>query len=304
MNSAHTRIPWRALGACAFVCLVAAWLVLVTGCKSAPALSPRPAVVAPTAAEVGKLVKSHRDREAVQFKAAEAINVSVRGLLVEPEVVEQTEIIVEANRTASAQQIDDLTAAFVRSTSASAQREDALKKDNEALSKEVAGLKATLQNRDINALRWGGVIAILAGGVVVVIGVKLGLSLLLQIGVGAVGFGFLTLAVAQLWAYVTAQWWFLPLTGAVVAAGFWLGFRAFVDSAKTRREWTEEERENATARAALEGIVKITQSVKKEGESVPVSVLLARLGDELDKPHKALIEDIKVKLKFGGASAA
>jgi uncharacterized protein YjeT (DUF2065 family) len=274
-------------------------VLALAGCKTQPVgLSTRSA---PSAADVGKIVRGHHEREAVQFKAAERINVAVTGLPIEPEVREQTTVIVEANKVASAQQIDDMAAAFMAATKGFTTQHDADQKTIADLRTEVKALKDAEAKSQVATMRWIGFGAVGIGAVLVYLSFQF-MPPLRQLGFGLVAAGFAVLAVAQLWAYVSAQWWFMPLTGAGLLVVGWLIVRAILDSAKQKREWSEEDKANATARAALEAIVKQTQAIKKtDGTAAPISMLLARLGDDLDKPHKAVIEDIKTKLKFATA---
>jgi hypothetical protein len=199
LSPAHTRIPWRALGACAFVCLVAAWLVLVTGCKSAPALSPRPAVVvtnpAPAIAE-GAAKDADISREA-------------NGIVARP--ADATFVAASATRILDVLRLSPWakTEATIK---ALVEERDAAISAGKADAKTISDLKGQLDkanSRTDQIIRLGlaaaGAVCIGLGILSAVLAAKVavlfpGLGPRISIGIGALGGGLLFCSFAYGWA--------------------------------------------------------------------------------------------------------
>ena len=275
--------------------LLACGLLSLPGCvtwgkKPAPG---QPGPTPPTPAETKRIVAGHHTREAVQFKAAERINVVVTGTEVEVPVKEQTAIIVQANKDASAQQIDDMAAAFLRATAALEARHGEDQRTIASLREENARLKDAAAQETVSTLR------------------KIGLGCLgLALVVGYIGFsalplrplrpwafvlaslGVLALAFAQLWAYLTAQAWFMPLTGAVAVAILgaigYAGYRSFRDGTLAKDAAEAAEQTGDTLKV-LVGAIEHTK--KQLGKAAPISALLDIIEKRTDSDHRAVIED-------------
>ena len=135
----------------AILCIAA--LVNGLGCVSRTKKQPPPGApptVIPAAPVSAGVIQGHRDRETVQFDAAERINVSVTGLPVEAEVRGQTTVIVDANKVASADQIARMAAAFEVTITAQATEIKRLGAENTRLAADNTALaesNAALQNR-------------------------------------------------------------------------------------------------------------------------------------------------------------
>lgn len=290
------NIPWRAVAvALPILVFAAVCAAILSGCNA----SGRHGVLIPppSATDVARTVTGHRERERVQFQAVERINVVVAGLPVEPEVRGQTSIIVEANKAASAQQIEDILAAFARATLAFDARHAADQKDIADLRAEVHALKDAAARETVAKLRWFGFGCFgfaLAAGYVGFIAFPPARTL----AFGLVGLGVLALAFAQLWAYVSAQWWFMPLTGAV-ALGI-LGAVAVVIWHSVRHHTLAKDA--AAAAEQTSGTLKvlvstIEQAKKTIGKASPISALLDLLKDNTDKAHRDLIDQVALATK-------
>lgn len=130
----------------ALVCLAAMLGCVSRGGKSAP--PPAPPTVIPAAPVSAGVIQGHRDREGVQSAAVERINVSVTGLPVEAVVRGDTSVIVDANKTAPADQIARLAAGFEVTITAQATEIKRLGADNTRLAADNTALaegNATLQ---------------------------------------------------------------------------------------------------------------------------------------------------------------
>jgi hypothetical protein len=113
-----------------------------------------------------------------------------------------------------------------------------------------------------------------------------------------VGLGVLCLAFAQLWAYVTAQWWFMPLTGAIaigiIVAVVWAAVHSYKQGtlAQDAKEAADE------ASGTLKAIVGAVEEAKKTlGASAPITSVLALIKDKTSPSQQIAIENVVNEIK-------
>ena len=260
--------------------------LMLLGCVSPRSQTPPAKPSAPTKAEAGTVVTSHYQREAVQFEAAERINVVVHGLPIETEVREQTGIIVDANRQASAQQIDALAAAFLSAGSAFDARHSEDQKSIAALTARVEKLLDAEMRATVAAFRKWGVSLVLIG---VAVGVA---AKMIPLGALIAGAGFLLLALAQIWVKVSTHPWFDAVAGAliigIVGGIAWAVWHAYRKGDLTKKALAEADK----MRGALAVIVPEIDSLKGQlGEAFKPT--LSALKGKMDVEHRKVIKRIR-----------
>lgn len=260
----------------------------LTGCATNRQPEQTPPPKAPTAAEVGTLVKGHHQREAVQFQAAERINLSVTGLAVEADVREQTGVIVQANRDASAQQIDDMAAAFLRATATFDTRHAEDQKTIAALRAENERLKDAEMRATAASLRKWGISLVLIGTAVALA------AKLIPLGATIGAAGFLLLAAAQIWVRVASHPYFDLTAGALIvgilSAGVWAVVHAYKKGDLTQKALREKDRLTET----LKVIVPVIDDAKQQlGDAFKPT--LAKLKGEMDWEDRQVIKRIRAE---------
>jgi hypothetical protein len=257
----------------AFVCQLIAILCVAVflnglGCvsrsKNAP---PKQATVIPAAPAADGVIAGHKNRESVQFEAAERINVEVTGLSVEPVVREQTSVIVEANRVASADQIADLATAFGATVTAQATEikrigaENArLASDNADLVKKNAELQAKLDDfgRKVAVYTANGIGALL---LLTAVAVGMLTKNLTYVGwcVAGSGLGFGTARVVGHWLFP----WVIGVGAVLILAG---GVIAFVIERKRAAD-------KARQLAAADDVIAAVEEIRAFLKSPPVEIV-------------------------------
>ncbi|NBW10616.1 MAG: hypothetical protein EBR82_21585 [Caulobacteraceae bacterium] len=101
------------------------------------------------------VISGQKEREQVQFKAAEAIDLKVAGTSVETPVKAETARIVRANQIAPATNVEALVASYEATIKAKAS-------ENEALEKKIVELQDAERKKQVTLLRLIGVGAVLA----------------------------------------------------------------------------------------------------------------------------------------------
>jgi uncharacterized protein YjeT (DUF2065 family) len=221
------------------------------------------------------VLASQHEREKVQFKAAEAIDVTVAGTSVEVPVKAETAKIVQANQSAPASGVETLVNAYETTIKAQV-------KEIEELKKQVEAAKNAELKTQAATLRWFGLGAI-------AIAALLGYARQIQFAAiaGLVGLG--SLGLAQL----VTQPWFMPAVTAVcgiilVAVGFVI-YRSLKDGTLSDKAKAEA----AEIKEALSVIVPVLDEAKAKLGEVFTANVLDPLSKRMDYAEKQVIKSIR-----------
>lgn len=242
----------------------------------------QPAQAIPSAPIPAPVLAAHHEREAIQFKAAESIDVAVTGTQVETPVKAETAKIVQANKTASAGQLDELVGAFTAANKAQAAEIKRQAEEVTELKKQVEALKDAEMKTQARTLRWFGLGAI-------AIAALLGYARQIQFAAiaGLVGLG--SLGLAQL----VTQPWFMPAVTALCAIILTAVGVVIYRSLKNGTLASKAQQEAKEIREALAVIVPVLDEAKtKLGESF-VHAVLDPLSKRMDWSEKQVIKSIR-----------
>jgi len=244
-------------------------LLAMAGCQTG---NKQPIPSAPSPAPV---IASNQEREAVQFKAAEVIDVTVKGTSVETPVKAETAKIVKANQSAPASGIETLVKAYEATIEGQA-------KEIEKLSKQVESLKDAEMKAQARTLRWFGLGALAVAAL-------LGYARQIQFAAiaGLVGLG--SLGLAQL----VTQPWFMPAVTAVsgiilVSVGV-----VIYRSLKQGTLASKAQQEAKEIKEALAVIVPVLDEAKGKLGDVFTFHVLDPLSKRMDYAEKQVIKSIR-----------
>jgi uncharacterized protein YjeT (DUF2065 family) len=221
------------------------------------------------------VLASQHEREKVQFKAAEAIDVTVTGTNVEIPVKAETAKIVQANQSAPASGIETLVNAYETTIKAQV-------KDIEKLKEQVEAAKNAELKTQAATLRWFGLGAIAVAAL-------LGYARQIQFAAiaGLVGLG--SLGLAQL----VTQPWFMPavtvVCGLILVA---VGIVIYV-SLKKGTLASKAEQEAKEIREALSVIVPVLDEAKGKLGDIFTTNVLDPLSKRMDYAEKQMIKSIR-----------
>ena len=137
--------PKRNLILCSVIsALIALFVFSINGCSTA-AISKVPTVIPPPP-NSASVIGDHKNRETVQGKATDSIDKTVTGTTVEAPVKEQTAVIRDANKAASADEIAKMAADFSLTLSAQATELKRLQSENKRLTESNTSLTAQLDD--------------------------------------------------------------------------------------------------------------------------------------------------------------
>jgi hypothetical protein len=244
-------------------------LLALAGCQTGNK-QPVPSAPSPT-----PVISGHQEREAVQFKAAEAIDVTVKGTSVETPVKAETAKIVKANQSAPASGIETLVKAYEATI-------DGQSKEIEKLSKQVEALKDAEMKTQARTLRWFGLGAI-------AIAALLGYARQIQFAAiaGLVGLG--SLGLAQL---VTQPWFMPAVTGVcaiiLVAVGVVI-YRSLKQGTLASKAADEAQQ----IKEALAVIIPVLDDAKSKLGDAFKSNVLDELSKRMDWSEKQVIKSIR-----------
>lgn len=254
----------------------------VVGCSTPTGKSGKGSVpgVIPKAPDGASVVGAHMNREGVQFHAAERINVLVTGTAEEAPVKEQTAAIVDANKVASAAQIEDLTKAYAVTIDAQAREIDRLAKQNGGLVKENTGLVKTNSELQAKLDDFGRKVAVYTanglGALLLLCAVAAGILTknLTYVGwcVAGSALGFGTARVVGHWLFP----WIIGVGAVVIIAG---GVVAFLVERKKAAD-------KARLLAASDDIIAAVEEIRGFLKSPPVEIVESIR--YADTPEKAL----------------
>lgn len=250
------------------LCVIGA-AVLLVGCQHGK--TRRPAPVAPPV-PVAAITASHEGKDRAIVEEAAKIDA------IAPEVKAHT----DAQRAAiAAAPAAELKPAFAILESRIAD----LAKTNEAQAKQIAALKDAELRAQVRTMRWAGFACIL-------IAAALGYARQIQFAVIAAGAGFLSLALAQLWAAVASHPAFLPVVGGLVALGLvgfaWAAIHAYKKGDLTTKALREKERLTETLKVIIPAIDEAKQEM---GDAL--SPLLGKLSSQMDFEEKQLVKRLR-----------
>lgn len=269
-------------------------VILAVGIPACAHVSKAPAasVKAPAKKEAAKVVNGQQAKDDTVLGEADNIDAAAEGSPVAEEIAPHTAALRKAVADAPASDVAKLAADFLAATDALSAANVALQKENAKLKEENTTLKNAESRAQVAKMRGWGFAALAIGGVLTYLGMTYAPPLRI-FGLGLLGIGFLLLATAQLWAFVTAQWWFMPATGLILAVLVWLIARAIMDGIKHKTLAADASNAATQASEALKIIVATTERAKKDlGKSAPISALLDLLDRKMSDPHKAVVEDI------------
>ncbi len=244
-------------------------LLALAGCQTG---NKHPVPSAPSPAPV---ISGHQDREAVQFKAAEAIDVTVKGTSVETPVKAETAKIVKANQSAPASGIETLVKAYEATIEGQV-------KEIEKLSKQVEALKDAEMKTQARTLRWFGLGAI-------AIAALLGYARQIQFAAiaGLVGLG--SLGLAQL----VTQPWFMPAVTALCAIILVAVGVVIYRSLKQGTLASKAQQEAKEIKEALSVIVPVLDEAKSKLGDVFTFHVLDPLSKRMDYAEKQVVKSIR-----------
>jgi hypothetical protein len=250
------------------------WLILcvaLTGCGTKPVHRP-----VQTAKETGKIVSDHKIKDAVIVKEADAIDA------IAPEAKPHTDAQRAAVIAAPAEQIAGLARTI-------ASLESTVTKQAE----RIAALQDAELRAQVNTMRWFGFGCILAAA-------ALGYARQIQFAVLAAGSGFLSLALAQLWASVASHPAFKPTIGGLVVLGLvgfgWAAFHAYKKGDLAKKT----EREAARLKDTLSRVVPVLDDAYDNASDSIRGLLdekiFKALGNRMSDEHKSVIKELRAKL--------
>lgn len=249
--------------------------------------SKRPAPTAPTGDESGALVTGHKAKDKAVVGAADDIDEEVEGTPQAPAVKAKTDEIRGAVAAAPAEQIAEILARFDKALGGW----EALVRDRDekiaAQQKRIAALEDAELRAQVRTIRWVGAALIVAGVLVGYLAREIPFALAL----GAAG--FLALGVAQLWAYLGSQPWFLPAVGGVVIlglAGFgWAAWHAYKKGDLAKKTAREAMRLKETLAVMVPAIDEAKQAL----DGAAQDTLLSTLSRLMDSDHKKVVKEIR-----------
>lgn len=254
--------------------------------------SPDSKAKPPAKKEVQRVVNGQQTKDETVVGEADSIDTATEGTPAAEAVAPHTAAIRKAVADNPASDVAKLAADFAAATSILTAANDGLVKENAKLKEENATLKNAEAKAEVSKMRGWGFSAVGIGAVLTYLSIAYAPPLRV-FGLGLLGVGFVLLAFAQLWAYVTAQWWFMPATGLLCASIVYLVGRAIFDGIKHKTLAADANKAATQATEALKVIVATTEKAKKDlGKSAPISALLDLLDRKMSDPHKAVVEDI------------
>jgi len=270
-HGSRRPFPWRALGAVAFIALVAAWLTFVTGCAHSPA-KVRPSAPVPSATTA--IVTAHKGKDAIIIAEAGKIDA------IAPAVREHTDAQRAAVAAAPAVDVERLNTEWRAVV-------DSLTAENARLAKDVAALKGQALREQSRWLTWAGVGLLAAFGLSIVVGqfaAALKTWPLAVLGAGCFG-------LAQL---ISHPWFLRGFTGLLLAGLAYSAYYVFDRHKEGRLRRSLEKKA-----AVLGEIVPVLDAAYESSADTIKQALdanvFARLSSALSKEDKALVHKIRAE---------